>query len=38
MLLAIITTIEKAYVNIIKKETPAWIENNNLLEWLKGLK
>jgi integrase/recombinase XerD len=28
--------IEKAYVNIIKKETPAWIENNNLLEWLKS--
>jgi site-specific recombinase XerD len=30
--------IEKAYVNIIKKETPAWIENNNLLEWLKSFK
>lgn len=30
--------IEKAYVNIIKKETPAWVENNNLLEWLKGFK
>ena len=28
--------IEKAYVNIIKKETPVWIENNNLLEWLKS--
>ncbi len=28
--------IEKAYVNIIKKETPVWVENNNLLEWLKG--
>ena len=28
--------IEKAYVNIIKKETPAWIENSNLLEWLKN--
>ena len=28
--------IEKAYVNIIKKETPEWIENNNLLEWLKS--
>jgi len=27
--------IEKAYVNIIKKETPAWVENNNLLQWLK---
>ena len=30
--------IEKAYVNIIKKETPAWIENKNLLEWLKNFK
>lgn len=30
--------IEKAYVNIIKKETPVWVENNNLLEWLKGFK
>lgn len=30
--------IEKAYVNIIKKEIPAWIENDNLLEWLKGFK
>jgi len=30
--------IEKAYVNIIKKETPTWIENNNLLEWLKGFR
>ena len=28
--------IEKTYVNIIKKETPEWIENNNLLEWLKN--
>ncbi len=28
--------IEKAYVNIIKKEIPAWIGNNNLLEWLKS--
>ena len=28
--------IEKAYVNIIKKEIPTWIENNNLLEWLKS--
>ena len=28
--------IEKAYVNIIKKETPEWSENNNLLEWLKS--
>ena len=30
--------IEKAYVHIIKKETPAWIENDNLLEWLKNFK
>lgn len=28
--------IEKAYVDIVKKETPVWIENNNLLEWLKS--
>lgn len=28
--------IEKAYVNIITKETPAWVENNNLLVWLKS--
>lgn len=28
--------IQNAYVNIIKKETPAWVENNNLLEWLKN--
>jgi site-specific recombinase XerD len=28
--------IEKAYVNIITKETPEWIENNNLMEWLKS--
>jgi site-specific recombinase XerD len=30
--------IEKAYVEIIKKETPAWIENDDLLEWLKNFK
>lgn len=30
--------IEKAYVGIIKKETPSWIENDNLLEWLKSFK
>jgi site-specific recombinase XerD len=30
--------IEKAYVNVIKKETPAWIGNDNLLEWLKSFK
>jgi integrase/recombinase XerD len=28
--------IEKAYVNIIKKEKSIWIENKNLLEWLKS--
>ncbi len=28
--------IEKAYVEIVKKETPAWVENENLLEWLKS--
>lgn len=30
--------IERAYVNIIKKETPIWIGNDNLLEWLKNFK
>jgi site-specific recombinase XerD len=30
--------IEKAYIGIINKETPSWIENNNLLEWLKNFK
>jgi len=30
--------IEKAYVGIIKKETPSWIENENLLGWLKSFK
>lgn len=30
--------IEKAYVGIIKKETPSWIENDNLLGWLKSFK
>jgi integrase/recombinase XerD len=28
--------IEKAYVNITRKETPSWVENNDLLEWLKN--
>jgi integrase/recombinase XerD len=28
--------IEKAYVGIINKETPSWIKNDNLLEWLKS--
>jgi integrase/recombinase XerD len=30
--------IERAYVNVIEKETPAWVENNDLLQWLKGFK
>ena len=30
--------IEKAYVGIIKKETPSWIKNDNILEWLKSFK
>ncbi len=30
--------IEKAYVGLIKKETPSWLENDNLLEWLKNFK
>jgi len=30
--------IEKAYVGIIKKETPTWMENDNLLGWLKSFK
>lgn len=30
--------IEKAYVGIIKKETPSWMKNDNLLEWLKSFK
>lgn len=30
--------IEKAYVDIIKKETPTWVENDNLLTWLKNFK
>lgn len=30
--------IEKAYVGIIKKETPSWMTNDNLLEWLKSFK
>lgn len=29
--------IEKAYTDVVKKEIPAWIENHNLLQWLKGL-
>jgi site-specific recombinase XerD len=30
--------IEKAYVNIIKSEQPEWLENDNLLQWLKGFR
>ena len=30
--------IEMAYVNVITKETPAWVENNNLLQWLKDFR
>jgi site-specific recombinase XerD len=30
--------IEKAYVGIVKKETPSWMKNDNLLEWLKSFK
>jgi len=29
--------IEKAYEEVITKELPLWIQNNNLLEWLKSL-
>jgi integrase/recombinase XerD len=28
--------IEKAYVNIIKTESPIWNKNKNLLEWLRS--
>jgi integrase/recombinase XerD len=28
--------IEKAYAGLIKRETPAWTNNDNLLEWLKS--
>jgi len=30
--------IEKAYVEIVKKEAPSWLKNDNLLEWLKSFK
>lgn len=30
--------IEKAYVNVVKEESPLWIENNDLLQWLKSFK
>lgn len=29
--------IEKAYVEVVPKETPPWLKNGNLLEWLKAL-
>lgn len=28
--------IEKAYVDVVPKQAPAWLKNNNLLEWLKS--
>lgn len=28
--------IEKAYVNVVKKEVPIWVNNENLLGWLKN--
>jgi len=28
--------IEKAYTEVIKREVPAWVDNDNLLEWLKN--
>lgn len=30
--------IEKAYENMVAKETPLWFENTNLLTWLKSFK
>lgn len=30
--------IEKAYIDVISKESPIWIENDNLLAWLKEFK
>lgn len=30
--------VEKAYVDVVTKETAQWIENNNLLVWLKNFK
>lgn len=29
--------IEKAYVNVTPKENPAWLTNDNLLDWLKDI-
>ena len=31
-------TIEDTYIDVISKESPIWIENNNLLDWLKVFK
>ena len=28
--------IEKAYIGVVKREVPAWTNNDNLLEWLKN--
>lgn len=28
--------IEKAYINVVKKETPTWVNNESLLDWLKS--
>lgn len=28
--------IEKAFVNVVKKETPTWVNNEGLLQWLKS--
>jgi integrase/recombinase XerD len=28
--------IEKAYADVVKREEPAWVDNDNLLEWLKS--
>jgi site-specific recombinase XerD len=30
--------IEKAYVNVGNKQIPEWVDNQNLLEWLKSFK
>lgn len=28
--------IEKAYADVVKREEPAWVDNDNLLEWLRS--
>ena len=28
--------IEKAFTDVVKREVPLWMNNNNLLEWLKN--